>query len=108
MTYSYFGHIDFLITFLEWINSHYPVHVKWNISQSHVTFLDGQLCTSIHIKPTNHQQYLHYHSCLPITTKHSIPYSLAIQGRRIYSHPIDLHTYTCNLTKAFASGILSP
>ena len=22
----------------------------------------GQLCTYIHIKPTNHQQYLHYHS----------------------------------------------
>ena len=28
-------------------------------------------------KPTNSQQHLHYHSCHPISTKHSIPYSLA-------------------------------
>ena len=86
------------------------IRKTWNTSRSHVTFLDvdvhidqGQLRTSIHIKPTNHQQYLHYHSCHPISTKRSIPYSLATRGLRICSHPKDLHTYTCNLTKAFAS-----
>ena len=47
---------------------------------SHATFLDVniridqvQFCTSINMKPTNHQQYLHYHSCNPISTKYSIP-----------------------------------
>ena len=46
-------------TFLEWLNSHYPVHFTWNTPQSHVTFLDvnvhidqGQLHTSVHIKPS--------------------------------------------------------
>ena len=56
-------------------------------AQFHVIFLDfdvridqGQLHTSVHIKPTNHQQYLHYHSCYLISTKCSIPYSLLPGG----------------------------
>ena len=87
---------DSLITFLERLNSRYPYHFIWNTSQSHVTFLDvdvhieqGQLRTSVHIKPTNHQQYLHYHSCHPILPKRSIPYSLATWGRCICFHPED-------------------
>ena len=52
---------------------------------------------------TNSQQYLHYHSCHPISTKCSIPYSLATQGQCICSHPDNLHTYTSNLTKAITS-----
>ena len=85
-------------------------HFTSNTSQSHVTFLDvdvhinqGQLRTSVHIKPNNHQQYLHYHSCHPISTTRSIPNSLATRGQRTSFHPEDLHIYTCNLTKAFAS-----
>ena len=74
-------------------------------SPSYVTFLDvdvrienGHFHTSVHIKPTNSQQYLHYYSCHPTSTKCSIPYSLATRGRRICNH---LQTYTSNLTRAF-------
>ena len=40
--------------------------------------------------PANLQQYPHYHT---ISTKRSIHYSLVSQGRHIYSHLYDLHTY---------------
>ena len=88
-----------LTQFLERLNIHHPVQFTWHNSSSKVTFLDvylrvnhGQLHTSVHVKPTNLQQYLHFSSCHPSSNKRSIPYSLAIRGRRICSHPDDLHT----------------
>ena len=108
MTYFYSGHIVQTPS-LPSLNGS-TITTPSILSQSHVTFLDvdvcideGQLCTSVHIKPTNHQQYLHNHSCHPISTKCSIPYSLATRGWFICIHPKDLCTYTSNLTKAFAS-----
>ena len=58
---------------------------------------------SVHVKPTNSQLYLHYHSCQPTSTKHSIPYSLATRGCHICNCPDNFHTYTSNLTRAFTS-----
>ena len=104
------GH-DSLLLFLECLNSCYPVRVTWTISSSLVTFLDIDIfvdrsgfCTSVHIKSTNHQQYLHFSSC------HTHPpnthtFSQAICGRRICNHPSDLSSFTSNLTPAFASRV---
>ena len=95
---------------LEQLNSQYPVPFTWNTFTSHVTFLDvivridhGHFRTSVHIKPTNCQQYLHYNSSHPTSTKCSIPYSFATWGHRICNHPDDHHIYTSNLTRAFIS-----
>ena len=89
-------------------NSRYPVHFTSSTSPSHVTFLDvnvrihhGQFCTYVHVKPTNFQKYLHYHSCHTTSTICSFPYSLATRRCRTCNHPDDLHTYTSNLTRAF-------
>ena len=79
--------------------------ISLNSSTVDVRIEHGQFCTSIHIKPTNYQQYPHYHSCHATSTKCSIPYSLATRG----NHPDNLHTYTSNLTRAFTShGFQAP
>ena len=95
---------------LEHLNSRYPVRFTSTISLSHVTFLDIDIFvdksgfhTSIHIKPTNHQQNLHFSICHTPFIKQSITFSQALQGRHICNHPSDLSSFTSNLTSAFAS-----
>jgi hypothetical protein len=85
---------DSLFLSLECFNNRYPVQFIWAI---YVTFHDINIhvdklgfCTSIHFKPTYHQQYLHFSSYHPLSTKHSILYSQAICGRHIFNHPNDL------------------
>ena len=65
-----------------------PCHFSGCVHTDH-----SQFHTSVHVKPTNSQHYLHYHSCHPISSKHSVPYSLDTQGHHICIHPDDLHTY---------------
>ena len=51
----------------------------WTFSRFHATFLDVDklgVCTSAHIKPTNHQQYLHFSSYHPPNTPYLIYYSM--------------------------------
>lgn len=55
----------------------------------------------MHIKPTNHQQYLHFDSCHPQNTKRSLPYCLALRGSQITSDPNNLKKYNNQLQQAF-------
>src|SRR5436190_17652646 len=77
-------------------------------SQSEIIFLDvsmkiqdGHITTGIHIKPTNHLQYLHFTSCHPNNTKRSIPYSQAIRGKRICSTETELQNFNQTISEAF-------
>ncbi|XP_049941577.1 uncharacterized protein LOC126418718 isoform X1 [Schistocerca serialis cubense] len=104
-----------LQNFLSNLNSFGSIRFTWSYSKSHATFLDvdlhlsnGQLHTSVHIKPTNKQQYLHYDSCHPFHIKRSLSYSLGLCGKRICSNPESLNHYTNNLKTAFTSRNYPP
>lgn len=86
--------------FLDDLNSRFSVTFTWSHSGSSATFLDvditlvnGNLATSVHVKPTNKQLYLHFDSCHPPHTKRSIPRSLSIRGHRICSDRENLVGY---------------
>ena len=59
-------------------------------------------CTSVHIKPTNQQQYLHFSGCHLSSTKSST-FSQAIHDRQICLSASDLSNCISNLTSEFAS-----
>ena len=46
---------------------------------------NNQIQTDLHTKPTDKHQYLLKSSCHPAHTKHTIPFSLALRLRRIFS-----------------------
>ena len=62
-----------------------------------------KLQTTLHIKPTDRQQYLHANSCHPRHTKNSLPYSQALRYRRNISQNTNLDTQVTNLTNAFVN-----
>jgi len=89
-----------LNTFLEQLNQFRVVQFTWSISNKTVTFLDvditlknNTLTIFVHIKPTNHMQYLHYSSSHPYHTKKAIPFSLAFRGQRSNSTTSATETY---------------
>jgi len=94
-------------TFLEQLNQFRVVQFTWSISDKRVTFLDvgitlenNTLTSSIHIKPTNHMQYLHYSSSHPYDTKKAIPFSRALRGQRLNSTTSAAETYNQRLLEA--------
>ena len=97
------GH-ETLSSFLSSLNSSFSVSFTSSISDSQITFLDidihlqqNKFETSVHIKPTNHEQYLHYNSCHPSHTKRSIPFSLSVRGHRICNNAPSLQSFIDNL-----------
>ena len=87
---------DNLQTFLHHLNSIYPTitfaHEYSNSSHQSLPFLyvqdhlDNSLIeTDLHTKPTDKHQYLLKTSCHPAHTKRTIPFSLALRLRRIWS-----------------------
>jgi hypothetical protein len=102
--------IDSLNDFLKELNEFSTLKFTHSASPSEATFLDvdinidnGQLTTSIHIKPTNHMQYLHYNSCHPPRTIRSIVYSLACRGNRIPNSDQAKSEYISKITGAFSN-----
>ena len=76
--------------FLEDLNTSSSVSFTWHYSTEKSTFLDidithknDSFTTSIHVKPTNKQIYLHHNSCHPPHTFKAIPRSLSIRAHRI-------------------------
>ena len=72
-----------------------PPYLDVDVHLSH-----DHLHTSVHLKPTNLQQYLNFSNCHPSSTKCSIPFSLASRGGKSgwfpylnyhRSHPVILH-----------------
>jgi len=46
-----------------------------------ITLINNTRTTSVHIKPINQKEYLHYSSSHPYHTKKAIPFSLPLRGR---------------------------
>jgi len=99
-----------LKSFLEQLNQFLVVQFTWAISDKRVTFLDVDitlenniLTTSVHIKPTNHMQYLHYSSSHPYHTKKAIPFSLALRAQRLNSTTFAADTYNQRLQEALVN-----
>ena len=74
--------------FIEQINTLHPtIKFEANYSFNSINFLDthiyknknGKLCTTLHVKPTDRQSYLHHKSYHPTASKRSITYSQAQQ-----------------------------
>ena len=89
------GSEDELKAFLEQLNQLHPtIKFDAHYSKTSVEFLDtkvykspsGKLQTTLYIKPTDRQSYLHSKSYHPSSCKRSIAYSQALQIRRICSY----------------------
>ena len=87
---------DNLKTLINYLNSIHPTikftHEYSNSSNQSLPFLDvqvhlnnNQIQTDLHTKPTDKHQYLLKSSCHPAHTKRTIPFSLALRLRRIWS-----------------------
>ena len=85
---------DTLVNFISAANIFHPtIKFTFEISTSVIHFLDiavhktidNRLETDLYCKPTDAHLYLHYSSCHPCNTKHSLPYSLAFRLLRICS-----------------------
>ena len=89
--------LDSFINFLN--SSHDTIKFTSEHSSNSINFLDvkvsvkqgGVLTTELFCKPTDTHQYLHKTSCHPLHTKKAIPYSQALNLRRICSedHKLD-------------------
>ena len=60
---------------------------------------DGKLCTTLHVKPTVRQSYLHHKSYHPIATKRSITYSQALHIRKICTEDSEYLKHSTNLVQ---------
>lgn len=97
-----------LIEFMECLNHSFSVNFTYEFSNTNATFLDVNLSlnssnhfdSSIHLKTTNKQQYLHFDSCHPPHCKLSIPFSLSIRAHRICSTHQYKDQYLTNLHAA--------
>ncbi|CAJ0940384.1 unnamed protein product [Ranitomeya imitator] len=90
------GPHDTLLRFTEYLNSIRPeLQFTLNSNPMQIPFLDtlvirepnGFLATDIFSKPTDSNSLLHYQSCHPISTKHSLPRSQFKRVARIVSKP---------------------
>ena len=97
-----------LIQFLEDLNTCSSLKFTWTYSTSHAVFLDveltlhnGNITTTVHTKPTNTLQYLHFDSYHPFHSKKSLPYSLATRAKRICTTSEDLDKQCKLIAQAF-------
>ena len=58
-----------------------------------VGLYNGRLESTVHVKPTNRHQYLHYSSSHPEDTKRSIVFSQTLRVSRICSHKKDFRDH---------------
>ena len=91
---------------VDWLNSLMPgiVKFKFDYSHSRIEFLDlqifiedGQLKTSLHIKPGNLQLYLDFFSNHPLPCKEALVYSQALRIIERCSVPEDVSSNLENL-----------
>lgn len=96
---------DELIKFITSYNCAHPnIKFTHSYSRTNINFLDvtvnienGRLSTKLYRKPTDRQQYLHYHSDHPRHCKNNIPYSQAHRFKRICSRDEDFDSAALNL-----------
>ena len=98
-----------LSKFISDFNSLHPsITFTHTYSQESVHFLDvtvsvscTSISTSLYKKPTDRQQYLHFHSSHPRHCKTGVPYSQAHRYRRICSEMTQFDTHAQELRAAF-------
>ncbi|KAL9952017.1 hypothetical protein ACROYT_G039216 [Oculina patagonica] len=86
-----------LESFIEFCSSYHPsLKYTFEISESSIPFLDlslsisnDRISTSIHYKPTDTHNYLHYSSSHPTQCKNGIPFGQFLRLRRICSNDSD-------------------
>lgn len=94
-----------LLTFISDFNAIHPnIKFTHSYSKTNIDFLDvtieihgNTLSTKLYRKPTDRQQYLHFHSSHPKHCKTSIPFSQAHRFRRICSNLTDFDHNAENL-----------
>ena len=85
------GSVDTLEKFAEYANSiHRNIKIELRYSREKIEFLDtwvhienGRIYTSLYMKPTDKQLYLHKKSNHPPSTKSGLAYGLGLRLRRI-------------------------
>ena len=94
--------------FIEQINALHPtINFEANYSFNSINFLDthiyknkiGKLCTTLHVKPTDRQSYLHHKSYHPTASKRSITYSQALRIRKICTEDSEYLKHSKNLVQ---------
>ena len=87
------GSKEDVLAFINYANNLHPaLKFTYDISTDAITFLDisvsingNSLTTSVHYKPTDSHNYLHYGSSHPKNYKNAMPYSQSLRLRRICS-----------------------
>ena len=101
---------DKLNEFITCLNSdHLTIKFTAHIFSSCVEFLvtlvkilsQNTIITDLFTKPTDSHNYLHYSSCHPIHTKHSLPYSQLIHIKRICTEQKDFGKHSSLLINYF-------
>ena len=94
--------------FIEQINTVHPtIKFEANYSFNSINFLDThiyknknrKLCTTLHVKPTDRQSYLHHKSYHPTASKRSITYSQALRIRKICTEDSEYLKHSKNLVQ---------
>ena len=101
-----------LLAFIEELNNlHESIKFDVKYSTKSINMLDTTvfidslnfLRTTLYVKPTDRQSYLHYKSEHPTNMKNNIPYSQALRIKRICSSNQDYKKHTNNLKNVFIS-----
>ena len=104
--------LDSLIKFSDHCNSyHSSIKFTMDHSKSNLPFLDvsinlnnGNITTSVYVKPTDNNRYLDYRSSHPMSLKRSLIYSQCLRLKRICSCPSDYNKHISLLTGKFMSS----
>ena len=97
-----------LPTFFEKLNQQHPsINFEMKYSEDKVEFLDtliykgknNNIQTTLYIKLTDSQNYIHSKSAHPFSVRKSIAYSQALRLKRICSTTGEYEKHTVNLTK---------
>ena len=86
----------------------FNIQFTYESSKKSIAFLDldvalynGRLESTVHVKPTDRHQYLHYSSSHPEHTKRSIVFSQTLHDSRICSHEKDFRDHCLQMRSWF-------
>ena len=100
------GTLDELKDFIKKLNNVHPtIKFEEKYSFDSINFLDthiyknkeGKLCSTLYVKPTDRQSYLHQKSYHPTAAKKSIAYSQALRIKRICTENSEFTKHANNL-----------
>ena len=89
--------VDNFKIFIDYLNIHSTIKFTSSHSSNNIPFLVS-ISTELNTKPTDKHQYLLYSSCHPLHTKKTIPFSLTLCLRCIWSTDATFNTRAAQLT----------